>query len=59
MFIPFIDELKIKNTVCNISTKDFRIVHEMVSKRFIFPINKKNEEIFENMFLEYIDNNQR
>lgn len=50
--------MKIKNKVCNINTKDFRNLHEINCSKFIFPINKKNEEIFENMFLRLIDNNQ-
>jgi hypothetical protein len=31
----------------------------MIGEKFIYPINKINEEIFDNMFIKLIDGNKR
>lgn len=51
LFIPFIQELKVKNKVINISAKDFRIRHDIIQEKTIYPINEQNSKLFEKMFL--------
>ncbi len=47
-----------RNKVLNISAKDFRIRHDIISEKFIFPMNKQNEEKFDSMFKELINHNK-
>lgn len=37
LFIPFIEELKEKCKIFNISAKDFRIRHDIVSNKYLYP----------------------
>jgi predicted ATPase len=55
LFLPFIDELKQRNKVVYLSAKDFRIRHDIIQEKFLYPLNQKNEEVFYSMFLKLTD----
>jgi predicted ATPase len=57
LFLPFIDELKIKNKIISISSKDFRIRHDIIQEKYLFPINMENTLKIENTFQSLINNN--
>lgn len=50
LFLPFIDELKQRNKIISISSKDFRIRHDIIQEKYIYPISPETEEKFELMF---------
>lgn len=50
LFLPFIDKLKHKNKIINLSAKDYRIRHDIVGEKFLYPNNAKNKQKFEEIF---------
>lgn len=58
LFLPFIDELKEKNKIINISAKDFRIRHDIIHEKYLYPINEENERKFEETFLNLTNGNK-
>ncbi len=58
LFLPFIEELKVKNKVISISSKDFRIRHDFFHEKYLYPINKENERKFEEMFKSLTNHHQ-
>jgi predicted ATPase len=56
LFLPFIGEVKERNKVIHISAKDFRIRHDIIQEKFIYPLNKENLVKFEQMFLSLTNN---
>jgi len=50
LFLPFIDEMKERNKLVSISSKDFRIRHDIIQEKYIYPLTEENEMKFENMF---------
>jgi predicted ATPase len=57
LFLPFIDELKIRNQVVNLSAKDFRIRHDIVLEKFVYPFTEANRKDFESIFNKLTDGN--
>jgi predicted ATPase len=58
LFLPFIDELKLRNEVINLSAKDFRIRHDIVLEKFIYPLTDINKSDFKYIFKKLTDNNE-
>jgi predicted ATPase len=58
IFLPFIDELKVRNQVINISAKDFRIRHDVVLEKFIYPLSVTNRTDFESIFNKLTDGHE-
>ena len=58
LFLPFIEELKVKNSLIHISAKDFRIRHDIIQEKFLFPNSENNLKVFEQMFLSLTHNHQ-
>jgi peroxisome-assembly ATPase len=56
LFLPFIEELKIKNKVIHISSKDFRIRHDIIQEKYLYPITEENKLKFENSFMRLTNN---
>lgn len=42
LFIPFINEIKIKCKIISVNSKDFRVRHDIVGNRFLFPSKDGN-----------------
>lgn len=42
LFIPFINEIKIKCRVISVNSKDFRVRHDIIGNRFLFPSKDGN-----------------
>jgi predicted ATPase len=57
LFLPFIDEVKLRNQVINLSAKDFRIRHDIVLEKFIYPLNDVNRVEFESIFNKLTEGN--
>jgi predicted ATPase len=57
LFLPFIDELKLRNQIINLSAKDFRIRHDIVLEKFIYPLNNTNKTKFNSIFDKLTDGN--
>jgi predicted ATPase len=56
LFLPFIEELKIKNKVVHISSKDFRIRHDIIQEKYLYPIAEENKLKLENTFMRLTNN---
>ncbi len=58
LFLPFIDEIKLRNQIINLSAKDFRIRHDVVLEKFIYPLNDINKTECESIFNKLTDGNE-
>jgi predicted ATPase len=48
--LPFIDDLKLHCKLYYLEGKDFRIRHDIINEKYIFPINEENQKKFYDIF---------